>query len=56
MILHFHYILISVIPSQDFGYAQVTSTETLKAFVYNEPIVVDTSDEPIWQCSGGTVV
>lgn len=40
---------------QDFGYVQVTSTENLKAFVCNQPVVVPTS-EPIWQCTGGTVV
>lgn len=26
---------------QDFGYVQTTSTETLKSYVFNEPIVVD---------------
>lgn len=29
------------LPSQDYGYAQGTSTELLKAHVYNEPIVVE---------------
>lgn len=26
---------------QDFGYVQTTSTEVLKSYVFNEPIVVD---------------
>jgi hypothetical protein len=26
---------------QDFGYVQTTSTEMLKSYVFNEPIVVD---------------
>ena len=29
------------LPLQDYGYAQGTSTELLKAHVYNEPIVVE---------------
>ncbi|XP_068752291.1 uncharacterized protein [Montipora capricornis] len=39
----------------DFGYVQVTSTESLKAYICNQPEVVTTSEEPIWLCSGGTV-
>lgn len=27
---------------QDFGYVQTTSTEVLKSYIFNEPIVVDT--------------
>lgn len=26
---------------QDFGYVQTTSTEMLKSYIFNEPIVVD---------------
>lgn len=26
---------------QDFGYVQTTSTEVLKSYIFNEPIVVD---------------
>ena len=32
----------------DYGYPQVTQTENLKAFIYNEPIVV----EPIARTGG----
>jgi len=39
----------------DFGYVQVTSTEKLKAYVCNQPEIVATSEEPLWQCTGGTV-
>lgn len=38
----------------DFGYVQLTSTESLKAYVCNQP-EVSASEEPIWQCTGGTV-
>ncbi|RYG49536.1 hypothetical protein EON67_06640, partial [archaeon] len=28
---------------QDYGYAQTTSTETLKMYIHNEPVAVDAS-------------
>ena len=31
---------------QDFGYPQTTSTEGLKSFVFNEPVVVDAARIP----------
>lgn len=31
---------------QDFGYVQTTSTEVLKSYVFNEPIVVDAARLP----------
>lgn len=31
---------------QDFGYVQTTSTELLKSYVFNEPIVVDAARFP----------
>lgn len=31
---------------QDFGYVQTTSTEVLKSFIFNEPIVVDAARMP----------
>ncbi|KAK3736641.1 hypothetical protein QZH41_017017, partial [Actinostola sp. cb2023] len=39
----------------DFGYLQATSTETLKAYVCNQPELVECADKSVWQCSGGTV-
>ena len=45
-----------VVSPQDFGYVQVLSTEGLKPFVCNQPEVVSSSNEPVWLCSGGTVV
>lgn len=31
---------------QDFGYPQTTSTEVLKSYVFNEPIVIDSTRVP----------
>ena len=31
---------------QDFGYVQTTSTEVLKSYVFNEPIVIDAARLP----------
>lgn len=31
---------------QDFGYPQTTSTEGLKSFVFNEPVVIDAARIP----------
>ncbi|EDO33069.1 predicted protein, partial [Nematostella vectensis] len=39
----------------DFGYVQATSTEALKAYVFNQPELVENSGQSVWQCSGGNV-
>lgn len=38
----------------DFGYVQVTSTESLKAYICNQPVTT-ASEDNIRQCTGGTV-
>ena len=48
--------LVWLVSLQDFGYVQVTSTENLKAYVCNQPEVVTTTEEPLWQCTGRIVV
>lgn len=32
---------------QDFGYVQTTSTEVLKSYVFNEPIVIENAQMPL---------
>lgn len=36
---------------QDFGYVQTTSTEVLKSYVFNEPIVIESSQMPLGPAS-----
>ena len=44
---------LTVLPlCQDFGYVKTTSTEVLKSYIFNEPIVIDAARVPSLGAAG----